>query len=96
MLNVRDDKGAPPFHTAAHNGHENVLDLLLQYGMCIQVLNFKSQMIYKHVYIDSTDANLLSVRDEAGATVLHNTALGGHVHVMDWLFQRGMCVYVYS
>lgn len=60
---------------------------VLQYNCTEYMANW-----YTNTYTSTADANLLNVRDKDGATVLYIAALRGHVHVMDWLLQRGMCV----
>lgn len=103
LLNIRSKKnGGTAFHAAASGGHLNVLDLLLQRGMCVLYCmcivhaiynnmpsNLHDVLLYIHTW--STDASVLNVRDMIGRAALQFAAAKGHVNVLDWLLQRGMC-----
>jgi len=105
LVNLRDQDGATPLHSACYEGHKEIVSLLLSKGADVNATdtNGSTPLIWaghqghadvaKILVANGADINVL---DKAGRTALHTGAVRGHTHFVELLLAKGADVMSYG
>ncbi|XP_065649233.1 transient receptor potential cation channel subfamily A member 1 homolog isoform X2 [Hydra vulgaris] len=102
LLEEFDKHELTPLHIAAKEGHENIVQILLNLGACIDSKNDENltplHLASKHGHyrvvelLLSTNLSIVNDVDDASNTPLHLAAMEGHVKVVEILIKSGAAV----